>query len=73
MYMPSVFARGGPIPGSVLKIFFFVFITLDTGPQRPLSLEWSDTNVYELEKINTSSPMSLRARLFEIRARLYEP
>ena len=28
------------------RIFFFFFITLVTGPRRPLSLELSDTQVY---------------------------
>jgi hypothetical protein len=36
------------VGGDVPHIFFFVFvITLDTGPRRALSLELSETNVYE--------------------------
>jgi hypothetical protein len=31
------------------RTLFFFFITLDIGPQRPLSLALSDTNVYEPE------------------------
>jgi len=33
--------------GSLKQTAFFFFITLDRGPRRPLSLELSDTKVYE--------------------------
>ena len=48
-YMPGVFARGGSVPGSFQRLFFFLFITLDAGPERPLSLELSSTKVYNLQ------------------------
>ena len=35
-----------PSPHAARRTCMFFFITLDTGPRRPLSLELSDTKVY---------------------------